>query len=251
MEDDIYKKAYDFASQVFEKFPNSISAIALFGSFVRGEKEYRDIDVFIIIDDLYNVLTNAFVEDYRREIAAIAQKYDKFHITTTRLTKFWSLAMQGDPVTVNILRECVILYDTKVLSMFKRLLYQGLLKPSPEAVIAQFNKAKLGLDSVKNKAITNLIDLYWALIDALQAVIMYYGRLPPDPANLGNVLMEMRKEIKNFIITKDDIIFYEEVYDLTKRVMHRQKRWVEHSLVQQIQEKTEEIIKKIENLFKR
>ncbi|MEM1988296.1 MAG: nucleotidyltransferase domain-containing protein [Candidatus Woesearchaeota archaeon] len=249
MNDEIIKKAYDFASEAFEKFPNTISNISIFGSVARGEENYNDIDILILIDDLNNILTEAFVDEYRKSLEDIANKYEKFHITTTRLSKFWNLVINGDPVMINIVRECIILYDTKVMAMFKRLLYQGMLKPTPEAIANQLNKAKIELDSVKNKAITNLVDLYWALIDSLQALIMYYGKLPPDPANLAKTLEELRKEHKNFIISKEDIEFYNTVYDLTKRVMHRQKRWIEHTLIQEIQEKTENIINKIEKLF--
>ncbi len=251
---DLLDDCYKFAEDVIKNVDGVVSVV-LFGSVVRkiSKKQpienINDIDILILVDDLNIVLDEDFVINYRNKIQEIANNYEKLHITTTRLSKFWELVIHADPVMISIVREGIPLFDSKIFVIFKKLLFNGHIKPTPESIALQFNKARLGLDRARNKAISLLIDIYWAVVDAFQSLAMYYKQLPEAPENITKQMLRLKKDKRDFPLSKQDIDFFQELYDLTKRVMHRQKRKVEFYLLDEIEKRANEIISKLEDFY--
>ncbi len=239
---------YSFSSDVVKNFGDFVKSIVVFGSVVKKSdlQDIHDIDILIIIDDTAVSVDYEFIRNYNTTLTSFANKYKNLHITSTRLTRFWQLAINADPVITNIIREGFIVFDSKFVEMFKHLLFDGFIKPSPESVFIQLNRSRLGMDKIKNKRISILIDLYWALIDSVQALIMYEGKLAPAPEKISEVLGDLYHENKGFILSKKEIQFIDEIYDITKRVMRRQRKSVEFFELNDFFDKAKEIIEKIE-----
>lgn len=246
--DEILETIYSFSNDIVANFSDFVRSVVVFGSVVKKNDPHKinDIDILIVIDDTSVSVDVDFIRNYQTKLSSVANKYKNLHITSTRLKRFWKLAINSDPVILSIIREGFIVFDTKFVEMFKHLLFDGFIKPSPESVFVQINRARMGLDKIRNKKISLLIDVYWALVDSVQALIMYYGRLPPPPERLSVTLVEIADSENKFLLSPKEIRFIDEVYDLAKRVMHRQRKKVEFYELNELYDKSYEIVEKID-----
>jgi len=218
---DAYKIAYDFASELYKKFNNLIKSVILFGSLAKGKlKEDSDIDILVIADDTM-VNWPEFKPLFQKELINIAnskKEYEKLHINVLTLSVFWEALLKRDPVVINILRAGIPVFDLGLFSPLKKLLLEGKLPPSKEAVLYALGRIPYHIGSSKAYRLKSLEFLYWAMTDAAQALIVtMYKITPPSPEEIADYLEKLAKEKK---LSKIYAKWYREMYDLIKRIAH-------------------------------
>ncbi|MFP4112360.1 MAG: nucleotidyltransferase domain-containing protein [Candidatus Woesearchaeota archaeon] len=215
--------ALEFTKKLKKEFQDFVRAVVLFGSYAKNnpDKEKSDIDILIIIDDVNIKLTSEIVETYRIIVERIINEVDtRLHITSLKYTTFWEYIRVGDSVGLNILREGVAIIDTGFFKTNQLLLKEGRIKPSPESVWIYFSRAPSTLLNSKWHIMQASLDLYWAVIDSAQAVLMRHGEFPPAPEMLGIVMQD--KLLPEKIIKRKHIDTVQEFFTLSKKILHRE-----------------------------
>jgi len=124
----------------------------------------------------------------------------------------------GDPIAINILRDGVAILDTGFFSPLQLLLYQGRIRPSPEAIQNYLSLAPQTLQNSKSHILSATLDLYWAVIDSAHAALMSINEIPPSPAHVADMLDE--KLIKTGLLHKRHAYTMRQFYSLGKSIMH-------------------------------
>jgi predicted nucleotidyltransferase/uncharacterized protein (UPF0332 family) len=219
--DEEFDLSLEFAKKIKHEFKDLIRGIILFGSVNRGEhKKSSDIDVLVIIDDIQINLTQELVESYRIITERlIGEVSTKLHVTSLKYTTFWEYVRLGDPVGINILREGTALIDTGFFAPLQALLKQGRVRPSAEAIWSYFSRAPTTLSNAKWHVMQGALDLYWAVVDSAQAILMKYNEMPPPPEMLGDVMNE--KLVSKGILNKKHVEIVKEFFALSKYIIHR------------------------------
>ncbi len=214
--------ARKFGKKVYKEMGTFIVALALFGSSARGNKKAGDIDIIVIIDDVHVELNRELVETYRiimaRCISAVDPK--RLHVQTVNLTTFWEYVRSGDPVAINILRDSIAILDTGFFDPLQILLFNGRIRPTHEAVWTYYAMAPASLERAATKIDLAVIDLYWAVIDAAHAALMAIGEIPPSPSHVADMMEE--KLVKPGYMTHRYATIMRHMYEVSRRVMHRQ-----------------------------
>jgi predicted nucleotidyltransferase len=217
---DVLDVGFEFAKQVHHECGALVKAIVLFGSAVRGSKS-NDIDVLIVLDDITINMSPEFVQTYRIIVEQIVSRVDKrLHVTTLKFTSFWEYVRNGDPIVVNILRDGIALIDTGFFDPLQALLYQGRIRPTPEAIAAYYGKAPATISNSQWHILQACLDLYWAVLDAAHAALMRMGVVPPAPENVAGLLEE--KLVKPGILKKKHAHIVREFYHLSRLILHRE-----------------------------
>jgi len=214
--------AYKFAKKIYKELGAFLKSIVLFGSSVKKKNpKKRDIDIMLIVDDVSTKLNPEMVEAYRIITEKIiVETSNKLHVTTLKLTSFWEYVRMGDPVAVNILRDGAPLMDTNLFEPLQRLLMQGKIRPSPEAVWTYFHRAPNTLLTARWHLTQATLDLYWAVIDAAHAALMKLGEIPPSPSHVSDLLEE--KMVKKKLISKKYADIMQNFYKLAKMITYRE-----------------------------
>lgn len=215
---------YEFSKNVKKELGNLLKGIVLFGSAARHidtNKTSHDIDILLIIDDVAIKLTPELIQTYRIIVEKITFKVSKkLHITSLRLTNFWEYVRAGDPIAINMLRDGVAILDSGFFEPLQMLLYQGRIRPSAESIQNYMMMAPQTLQNSRGHIVQAILDLYWAVIDAAHASLMYIGEVPPSPAHVADLMEE--KLIKPGLMHKRHLHTMRTFYSLGKSVMHGQ-----------------------------
>ncbi len=216
---------YDFTARVVKMFGSFIKSVVVFGSFAKGNiSEESDIDLMILIDDASIGLTPEIITFYNKELDKMLRQEGsrlKFHITTASISEFWDSVRRGDPLTIAILREGIPIADAGFFSPIKRLLQQGKIRPTAEAIELSVNRALFHLDDYSILTLNAINALYWAAIESAHAALMTVGSTPASPRH---IIDEMRTRLvgKN-MATEEDVKTFEGLYDEMKKIVHKQK----------------------------
>lgn len=215
---------YNFSKDVKKELGNLLKGIVLFGSTARHvdtNKKSHDIDILLIIDDVTIKLTPELIQTYRIILEKIVIKVSKkLHITSLRLTNFWEYVRAGDPIAVNMLRDGVAILDTGFFEPLQLLLYQGRIRPSPESIQNYLMMAPQTLQNSRGHILQAILDLYWAVIDAAHASLMYVGEVPPSPTHVADMMEE--KLVKTGLLDKKHLHTMRMFYNLSKSITHGQ-----------------------------
>lgn len=218
---------YEFSKHAKKELQNLLKSIILFGSTARNtasnEKlsKAHDIDILLILDDVSIQMTPELIQTYRIITEKIIAKISKkLHVTTLRLTNFWEYVRAGDPVAINMLRDGVIILDSGLFEPLQLLLYQGRIRPSPEAIQNYFTMAPQTLHNSRMHIMQACLDLYWAIIDAAHAALMSLNEIPPSPAHVADMIEE--KMVKTGLIHKKYAKIMRQFYYLGKSIMHNE-----------------------------
>lgn len=216
-----YTIARNFAKAMYDEFGKFIACAAIFGSVTKMKTKSTDIDVLIIVDDLRIQMTNEVVEAFRVITDKIVSEQSrKLHVTTLRLTAFWEYVRAGDPVAINILRDGVSMIDIGFFDPLQMLLWQGRIRPSPEAIWNYFTRAPATMHNSKWHVLQATLDLYWAVIDSAHSVLMKMGEVPPSPEHVADLLDE--KLAKRKLIDRRYVSIMREFYKLSKMIVRRE-----------------------------
>ncbi len=195
----------NFTKEVLKKYGSMVRSVVLFGSSARGSwHKESDIDVFIIIDDTKHKISPAFKEQMEEELDVIAKRLsDKLSVQQPyMLTEFWNMVRIGHPIVFNFIREGVPVFDKDIFLPIKRLLQMGEIKPSKEAVEKYIDRAPKRIKRVESAKMYMVAeDCYYAMLESLQAVLMFLGKNPPRPSDAPDA---MRKTLIDMKLVKPE-----------------------------------------------
>ncbi|MEK6945492.1 MAG: nucleotidyltransferase domain-containing protein [Nanoarchaeota archaeon] len=215
--------AMDFAVKVYKRFDKFIKSVVLFGSVAKEEAVAgSDIDIVIIIDDVSVRLDEEIVAWYREELEKLLRKnpyQQSLHINTTKLSTWWEDLMRGDPTIINVIRygEAMLDYGG-FFEPLKRLLLEGKMRPSPEAIYVNLQRAPMHLTRSKSSQLGAVEGLYWAMVDSAHAALIAANVLPPSPEHLAVDLRETF--VAKGKLKMKYVQWYRDVLMLHKKIQH-------------------------------
>lgn len=190
----------NFTKEILKKYGSMVRAVVLFGSSARGSwHKESDIDVFIIIDDTKHKISPALKEQMEEDLDVIAKKLsDKLSVQQPYLlTEFWNMVRIGHPIVFNFIREGVPVFDRDIFLPIKRLLQMGEIKPSKEAVEKYIDRAPKRIKRIESAKMYMVAeDCYYAMLESLQAVLMFLGKNPPRPSDAADAMKKTLVEMK-------------------------------------------------------
>ncbi|MDD5192389.1 MAG: nucleotidyltransferase domain-containing protein [Candidatus Nanoarchaeia archaeon] len=237
--------AMDFATKVYQRFDKMVKSIILFGSTIKQTRTAgSDIDIIIILDDAMIKFDEQLTVWYREELRKIieANPYKKdLHVNTVRLTTWWQDLIRGDPTIINMIRygEAIIDFGG-FFNPLKILLDQGKIKPSSEAIYTCLNRVPTHIVRSKLSEISSIEGCYWAFVDSAQALLMTIKVLPPSPEHIPVLLKENFVDKK--LLKMQYVIWYRDLYDLHRRIMHGETRDLPGNLIDEWQKRSQEFL---------
>jgi len=223
-----------FSKDLIEKVDGLVKSIVLFGSYVKNkENEKSDIDLLVIIDDVYAKDLNITVPFYFDNLNKILtdEKYKKIHVTTLTLSKFWEMILNGDPLVLDILRKGEPIIDPAgIFGSLKKMLENGLIKTSPEYLEIMKKRAEEGI----NYAYLMLIKAFESLYNSVVTISQYY--LIKNNINIyspEDILYKFEELKKKRKISSEVYNYYKRVYEYMKKIEHREIRNVDLDLLKE------------------
>lgn len=240
-----------FTKDLQKELDNTLSAVVLFGSTARKERnEHSDIDVLVIIDDVSFQLNDSFTQSYRLLIKDIITKHSaRLHVTSMTLSSFWDYARAGDPVVVNVLREGVPLLDHGFIAPLQKLLIAGKIRPSEESVWRYFSRAPKTLRNSQWHMLQATLDLYWAVMDSAHSLCMKANIVPPSPHELPIIIDQ--NFVKKKHLKKHHVETIHRFYRLNKMIVYRELQSITGEEYQRYYEEAEGFVKDIKKLLTR
>ncbi len=236
-------KIYELTSELIKKFGTFIKAVAVFGSFARREK-HNDIDIMVIVDDSFAPLDQTLYAAFKLELQKIGRKYPSFHMNPVTISQFWDATRRGDPLAIQVLRDGIALVDAGFFSPLKRLLIQGKIRPTDEAVSAALSRAFYNLNGYTRALLSAASTLYWAAVEAAHAGIMAFGHVPGSPREVTSLLR--RTLLKEGVITARDVRAYEEAFKLEKGIAEGKITYVDSATLEKLHEGVARLVTKID-----
>ncbi|MCX6815185.1 MAG: nucleotidyltransferase domain-containing protein [Candidatus Aenigmarchaeota archaeon] len=241
----------NFTKDVLKKYGPLIRSIVLFGSTARNEfKGESDIDVFIIIDDTRHKISPQLKEKMEEDFDKIAKAQSK-HLSVQQpylLTEFWGMVRDGHPIVFNFIREGVPVYDKDIFLPIKRLLQMGEIRPSKEAVEKYIDRGPKRIKRVENAKVYMVVeDLYYAMLESAQAVLMFLGKNPPRPPDAADTL---RKTLVKMNLLEDEYVkSLEDIIQVRKEVEHKRLKNITGAEVDEWIKKSKAFVKKMQSLI--
>ncbi|MBI4019923.1 MAG: nucleotidyltransferase domain-containing protein [Candidatus Aenigmarchaeota archaeon] len=240
-----------FTKDVLKLYGPVVRSIVLFGSTARDEfRGESDIDVFLIIDDTRNRITPAFRDKLEDDLDIIAKKCSK-QLSVQQpylLTEFWQMVRIGHPIVFNFIREGVPVYDRDIFLPIKRLLQMGEIKPSREAVEKYIERGPKRVKRVENAKIYMVVeDLYYAMLESAQAVLMFLGKNPPRPGDAPEALR--RTLVKMSFLDEKSVKDLEDIIELRKEVEHKRVNKVDGKDLDEWIVKSKAFVKRMQGLI--
>jgi len=240
-----------FTKMVLKKYGPLIRSIVLFGSTARHEfKGESDIDVFVILDDTRQRITPSMKAKIEDDLDYFSKKCSKLLSVQQPylLTEFWNMVRIGHPIVFNFIREGIPVYDKDIFLPIKRLLQMGEIKPSKEAVEKYIERGPKRVKRVKNAKMYMVVeDLYYAMLESAQAVLMFLGKSPPRPSDAPDALRKTLLKMK--FMTEGQVKDLEDIIDVRKKVEHKQISSISGNELDQWIEKASKFVKHMQGLI--
>jgi len=180
-----FGSASKFSDAVVKKYGPLVKCVVTWGSIMRKEhtfKETSDIDCVVIVDDTHGELTDIQRAKVDDEVHEIANKVDK-RISVQPvwfLTEFWDMVRTQSPLAYSVLREGYALYDTGFFIPLRKLYAQGKFPATIEAAYLKMEPVARRIQRVEMSKVHAVFDdLFYAMFESAQAVIMFLGHEPP------------------------------------------------------------------------
>jgi len=237
--------AMDFAMKIYSKFNNLVKSIILFGSSTKNMAiSGSDVDIIIVIDDASVQWDQELIAWYREELGKLISlnPYKKeLHITTAKVTTWWSDMLKGDPVIINILRYGEALVDNGgFFNPLKSLLLQGRIKSTNEAIYNALQRAPEHFVRSKAAQLNSIDGLFWAMVDSSQAALMTVDILPPSYEQIPLYLKEQFVDTSK--IKMKYVVWFRDLYVLHRRIIHGETTVIKGSEIDEWQQRTQEFI---------
>ncbi|BFI73715.1 hypothetical protein YN1_7020 [Nanoarchaeota archaeon] len=247
--DDIFNILIDFTKELVDKVDGLVKAVVLFGSYAENkENEKSDIDILIIVDDIYAKDLNITVPFYFDNLNKILanEKYKKIHPTTLTLTKFWEMILNGDPLVLDILRKGYPIIDpTGIFGSLKRMLESGLIKTSPEYLDILKKRSEELINYSNFLLIKSFESLYNSALSLLQYYMIKNKINVYGPEDIIIKLGELKRKNRSL---KDIEQYFREVYDYMKKIEHKEIDKIDLDVFKDLLERYYNFKEKIEKL---
>ncbi|MCD6477964.1 MAG: nucleotidyltransferase domain-containing protein [Candidatus Aenigmarchaeota archaeon] len=241
-----------FSKRLLEKYGPFIKSIVAWGSVVRNEFTSKsDIDVVVLVDDTRRDFTKklrAEIDDFMFKVAEETdEKLSPQPVWT--ITEFMSMIRRTSPLAYNLLKDGIAVYDTGFFLTNKRLLEMGEIPITKEAVESRMENVPKRLRRAEHAKLYIVAeDLYYAVLDSLQAVVMYMGRGPPDANHAPEV---GRKYLVENGLTKEEYIkILEDIVKFRKATEHREIKEIKGEEVDKFIKRAKEFVKEMERILK-
>jgi predicted nucleotidyltransferase/uncharacterized protein (UPF0332 family) len=247
----IEKYTKEFKDKVLEKYGDRIKCIVMMGSAARNEfKKTSDVDLFVVIDDTEAPIDPNEKAKIDADILSIAQRISptlSFQPLYT-LTEFMEYARIAHPIIYNFIKDGKILYDVGFFAPFQRLLQQGKIPITREAIEAYMNDAPKKINRAKTVKLLMLTeDCFYAILNTAQAILMFLGVEPPSP---NKAYEEFKKYIVDTGLAEEKYaIWLKDIVDIRKKIEHKEILDVTGAFVDEWIQKSEEFVDKMFNLL--
>ncbi len=221
--EEVFSIVKTFTEQALKKHKDIIKSVVLIGSVATGEaKKESDIDIFIIIDDTKNKLTKDASRKIDDDMSSIAKSISK-DLTIQpcyTLTEYMNMVRISHPLIFNFIRDGIAIYDTGFFSPIKRLLLSGNIQFTSESIDSFMASSPKRLRRANAAKMYMIEDVYYAMLNSVQAVLMFIGVHPPKPKKAFDV-------VKKFLVTPkllerkyaDQL---KDIIDLLKKIEHKE-----------------------------
>ncbi len=248
------KSSEKFKDKILDLFKGYIKAVIVWGSITRGDYTGKsDVDIYIIFDDTKFPLKK--FEEIRskidNDIFSAASSIDpRLHPQPIlALTEFIKGIRYTHPLFFNIIREGYAIYDTGFFIPMRKLLELGEFPTTPEAAHMRIDSVPKRVERVKNVKLYMIAeDMYYAMLDAAQAVLMYVGVGPPAPKIAASVLREHL--VKPGLLEEEYAKMLEDITIFRKRVEYKEVKDIPGSEVDEWIARTEKYVERFEKLLK-
>jgi len=245
------KLANKFKDEVLRIYKNYIKAVVVFGSVTRGDfHEKSDIDMLVIIDDVMARFTPEMKDAFDDKIYEIAKSIspDMTVQPAWTLSEFWDMARIGHPLLYTIVRDGWALYDTGFFVPIRKLLELGKIPATLEAVEKFMETAPQKINRVETAKLYMIAeDLYYAMLNSAQAVLMYMGQNPPSPKHTPIDVKESL--VDGGLLEKEYLDYLESIIDFRKKVEHKEIKDVPGQQLDEFIEKSKKFISRMEQLL--
>src|SRR3989338_5366075 len=213
-----------FKDEVLKKYNNIVKAIVLFGSLTRADfHEKSDIDMLVVVDDVTARFTPEMKDDFDDRLYDIAKNISESMTVQPAwlLSEFWDMARIGHPLLFTIVRDGWALYDTGFFIPVRKLLELGKIPTTLEAFEKFMETAPQKINRVETAKLYMVAeDLYYAMLNCSQAVLMYLGENPPAPKHTPQ---EVREHLVSAGLLEETYLNdLESVIEFRKRVEHKE-----------------------------
>ena len=249
------KKQFDTANKlkddILKKYKKIVKAVVIFGSVVRGDlHEKSDIDILVVVDDTLARFTPEMKERFDDELHRMAKAISE-QITVQpawTLTEFWDMARIGHPLLYTIVRDGWALYDTGFFIPVRKLLELGKIPTTLEAVEKFMETAPQKINRVETAKLYMIAeDLYYAMLNSSQAVLMYAGHNPPSPKHTPIDVKEHL--IDPGLLEQSYLDDLQNIIDFRKRVEHKEIKDIPGQELDSLIQKAKQFVSRMEQLL--
>ncbi len=250
------KSTNAFKEKMLQMFKGYVKAIIMFGSITRGEQHGKsDVDVYMIFDDTKMPLKkfDAIRDRITNDMYKVARSIDpRLHAQPViALTEYWDGMRKQNPVFYTLTRDGYAVYDAGFFIPIRKLLEWGKFPATKESVYMRMESVPKRLQRARDvKRLMIAEDVYYSMLDAAQAVLMYLGVGPPAPGQVPN---ELRKHlVDEGLLDEKYVKMYDDVYKFRKKIEYKEFRGeVTGKQVDDWLKKTDEYIKVMTTLLKK
>ena len=243
--------ANKFKDEVLGKYKDFVKAVVLFGSLTRNDFHQKsDIDLLVVIDDTTARFSPEMKMRFDDDIYDIGKRLSEDIIVQPAwtLTEFWEMARIGHPLLYTIVRDGWALYDTGFFIPIRKLLEMGRIPTTLEAVEKFMETAPQKINRVETAKLYMIAeDLYYAMLNSSQAVLMYLGTNPSSPK-------QTPADVKEHLVVpgllEDSYLKdLEGIIDFRKKVEHKEIKDIVGGDLDDYIQKSKQFVSRMEQLL--
>lgn len=251
--------AEKFKERALEKHEEDIKAIIGTGSVTRNEfSSESDLDVTVFIDDTHEDMDKEKKEKIEEDLKEVAEGCGKtkngnkiLHVQPPwTITEYWDMMRRGSPVAHSWTQDAVALYDDGFFEPIQRLYKMGKFPATRKSAEKRMSKVPKRINRAERmKVLIVAKDVYYAMLNSLQAIIVYMGEEAPAPKQLAEIARE--NLVERDLLEEKYIEQYEEVYSIHKDVERNEIDEMEGEKVDEYLEMAREFIGEMQKLMKK
>jgi len=245
--------AQRFTREVVKRFRKIVKSVVIFGSFARGDfTKKSDVDLLVIYDDVAAKFTPELKEAFDEKLQEIAKSISpRLSVQPAwSLSEFWDMARIGHPLLYTIVRDGWALYDTGFFIPVRKLLEAGKIPHTIEAVELLMHSAPKKIERVESvKLYAVAEDLYYAMLNSSQALLMFLGKNAPIPKEIVRAVREYL--VDEGLLPERYLKWLEEVVKFRKDVEHKRVKRITGKQLDEYISKAKLYVRRMEQLLER